>query len=65
MLLVFTTIAGSMITHPFGTNLFAGCKVGKCTTYEVIPHLLPFWFACLPKLYNVHIVRAAKQYAKA
>ncbi|MBR0597838.1 TRAP transporter large permease [Sinanaerobacter chloroacetimidivorans] len=36
-----------MVTPPFAANLFVGCKVGKVTLDEVLPHMIPFWIACL------------------
>ncbi|MBN7772984.1 TRAP transporter large permease [Clostridium aminobutyricum] len=36
-----------MITPPFAANLFVGCKVGKCTMDQVLPHMMPFFIVCI------------------
>ena len=35
-----------MITPPFAANLFVGCRVGKVSMDQVLPHMAPFYIAC-------------------
>lgn len=40
-----------MITPPFAANLFVGCRIGGKTMNKVLPHMIPFFVACIVVLF--------------
>jgi tripartite ATP-independent transporter DctM subunit len=46
-IILIANLCLGLCTPPVGTCLFVGCGIGKSTIIDVIPRLLPFFFAML------------------
>jgi tripartite ATP-independent transporter DctM subunit len=49
-IILIANLCLGLCTPPVGTCLFVGCGIGKSTIIDVIPRLLPFFFAMLAGL---------------
>lgn len=55
-MILIVNLSIGLCTPPVGTSLFVGCSVGKTTLAEVVPKMIPFFFAMVAALLLITFV---------